>query len=157
MIFVRSFPTQITLWWHKADNVNKKPFNFSIFSCLGQFSLPIDKRQLYEFDIKVPLLVRGPGIKPNQTNKVRKKWNPSTDLFLMLFHSYHFSCWFVALHIYTSIKWSTQSVRKCKGLLIKKLSVPAWIKLSHCRPQKQIILNPLSKFPTTAFQCYRVH
>uniref|UniRef100_A0A8D0VIS3 N-acetylglucosamine-6-sulfatase n=1 Tax=Sus scrofa TaxID=9823 RepID=A0A8D0VIS3_PIG len=35
----------------------------------GQFSLPIDKRQLYEFDIKVPLLVRGPGIKPNQTTK----------------------------------------------------------------------------------------
>ncbi|XP_028274098.1 glucosamine (N-acetyl)-6-sulfatase (Sanfilippo disease IIID), b [Parambassis ranga] len=33
----------------------------------GQFSLPIDKRQLYEFDIKVPLMVRGPGIKPNQT------------------------------------------------------------------------------------------
>ncbi|KAG7499573.1 N-acetylglucosamine-6-sulfatase-like [Solea senegalensis] len=35
----------------------------------GQFSLPIDKRQLYEFDIKTPLLVRGPGIKPNQTLK----------------------------------------------------------------------------------------
>ncbi|MEE6480459.1 hypothetical protein FKM82_012579 [Ascaphus truei] len=35
----------------------------------GQFSLPIDKRQLYEFDIKVPLLVRGPGIKPNQTTE----------------------------------------------------------------------------------------
>ncbi|XP_075963576.1 glucosamine (N-acetyl)-6-sulfatase (Sanfilippo disease IIID), b [Anarhichas minor] len=32
----------------------------------GQFSLPIDKRQLYEFDIRVPLMVRGPGIKPNQ-------------------------------------------------------------------------------------------
>ncbi|KAH0623095.1 hypothetical protein JD844_031046, partial [Phrynosoma platyrhinos] len=34
----------------------------------GQFSLPIDKRQLYEFDIRVPLLVRGPGIKANQTH-----------------------------------------------------------------------------------------
>ncbi|MBN3296974.1 GNS sulfatase, partial [Amia calva] len=34
---------------------------------VGQFSLPIDKRQLYEFDIRVPLMVRGPGIKPNQT------------------------------------------------------------------------------------------
>uniref|UniRef100_A0A670IUX3 N-acetylglucosamine-6-sulfatase n=1 Tax=Podarcis muralis TaxID=64176 RepID=A0A670IUX3_PODMU len=34
----------------------------------GQFSLPIDKRQLYEFDIRVPLLVRGPGVKPNQTH-----------------------------------------------------------------------------------------
>ncbi|XP_063167168.1 N-acetylglucosamine-6-sulfatase-like [Candoia aspera] len=33
----------------------------------GQFSLPIDKRQLYEFDIRVPLLVRGPGIAGNQT------------------------------------------------------------------------------------------
>ncbi|XP_023222239.1 N-acetylglucosamine-6-sulfatase-like isoform X1 [Centruroides sculpturatus] len=30
---------------------------------LGQFSLPEDKRQLYEFDIRVPLIVRGPGIK----------------------------------------------------------------------------------------------
>uniref|UniRef100_A0A3P9AP14 N-acetylglucosamine-6-sulfatase n=1 Tax=Esox lucius TaxID=8010 RepID=A0A3P9AP14_ESOLU len=33
----------------------------------GQFSLPIDKRQLYEFDIRIPLMVRGPGIKPKQT------------------------------------------------------------------------------------------
>ena len=31
-------------------------------SNLGQFSLPIDKRQLYEFDIRVPLMVRGPGV-----------------------------------------------------------------------------------------------
>ncbi|KAM8883844.1 N-acetylglucosamine-6-sulfatase [Synchiropus picturatus] len=36
----------------------------------GQFSLPLDKRQLYEFDIRVPLMVRGPGIKPNQTSKM---------------------------------------------------------------------------------------
>ncbi|XP_052801996.1 N-acetylglucosamine-6-sulfatase-like [Mya arenaria] len=35
---------------------------------LGQFGLPVDKRQLYEFDIRVPLMVRGPGIKPNQTS-----------------------------------------------------------------------------------------
>lgn len=33
----------------------------------GQFSLPLDKRQLYEFDIRVPLMVRGPKIQPNQT------------------------------------------------------------------------------------------
>ncbi|XP_048862688.1 N-acetylglucosamine-6-sulfatase [Brienomyrus brachyistius] len=36
----------------------------------GQFSLPVDKRQLYEFDIRVPLLVRGPNIKPNQTCQI---------------------------------------------------------------------------------------
>lgn len=32
---------------------------------LGQFSLPNDKRQMYDFDIRVPLVVRGPGIKAN--------------------------------------------------------------------------------------------
>uniref|UniRef100_A0A672GGB4 N-acetylglucosamine-6-sulfatase n=1 Tax=Salarias fasciatus TaxID=181472 RepID=A0A672GGB4_SALFA len=36
----------------------------------GQFSLPMDKRQLYEFDIRVPLMVRGPKIKPNQTSQM---------------------------------------------------------------------------------------
>lgn len=35
----------------------------------GQFSLPIDKRQLYDFDVRIPLLVRGPGIKGNATNE----------------------------------------------------------------------------------------
>ncbi|XP_077398663.1 glucosamine (N-acetyl)-6-sulfatase (Sanfilippo disease IIID), b [Vanacampus margaritifer] len=35
----------------------------------GQFSLPIGKRQLYEFDIRTPLLVRGPGVKANITIK----------------------------------------------------------------------------------------
>ncbi|XP_050410720.1 N-acetylglucosamine-6-sulfatase [Patella vulgata] len=33
---------------------------------LGQFSMPEDKRQLYEFDIRVPLMIRGPGITPGQ-------------------------------------------------------------------------------------------
>lgn len=34
---------------------------------LGQFGLPLDKRQLYETDLRVPLLVRGPGIVSNTT------------------------------------------------------------------------------------------
>ncbi|RXG70633.1 hypothetical protein Avbf_03704 [Armadillidium vulgare] len=29
---------------------------------LGQFSMPRDKREPYEFDIRVPLSIRGPGI-----------------------------------------------------------------------------------------------
>ncbi|KAK7098810.1 N-acetylglucosamine-6-sulfatase-like [Littorina saxatilis] len=33
---------------------------------LGQFGLPYDKRQLYEFDVRVPLMIRGPGIKAGQ-------------------------------------------------------------------------------------------
>ncbi|XP_050576983.1 N-acetylglucosamine-6-sulfatase-like [Bombus affinis] len=33
---------------------------------IGQFSMPIDKRQPYETDIKVPLLIRGPGITPSK-------------------------------------------------------------------------------------------
>lgn len=47
----------------------------------GQFSLPIDKRQLYEFDIKVPLMVRGPGIKANQTLQVRHHANTHSNAF----------------------------------------------------------------------------
>lgn len=43
----------------------------------GQFSLPLDKRQLYEFDIRVPLMVRGPSIKANQTSQV---WRRSATL-----------------------------------------------------------------------------
>lgn len=34
---------------------------------LGQFSMPVDKRLLYEFDIRVPLLMRGPGVPKNVT------------------------------------------------------------------------------------------
>jgi len=33
----------------------------------GQFSLPIDKRQLYETDIRIPLVIRGPGVPHNVT------------------------------------------------------------------------------------------
>nr|CAB3250160.1 N-acetylglucosamine-6-sulfatase [Phallusia mammillata] len=34
---------------------------------LGQFSLPIDKRQLYETDVRIPLVIRGPGVSKNVT------------------------------------------------------------------------------------------
>jgi N-acetylglucosamine-6-sulfatase len=34
---------------------------------LGQFGVPIDKRQPYESDLRVPMFVRGPGIKKNVT------------------------------------------------------------------------------------------
>ncbi|XP_076230933.1 N-acetylglucosamine-6-sulfatase [Calliopsis andreniformis] len=33
---------------------------------IGQFSMPMDKRQPYETDIRVPLLIRGPGILPSE-------------------------------------------------------------------------------------------
>lgn len=36
---------------------------------LGQFSQPWDKRQPYECDIRVPLLIRGPGISPKKMNE----------------------------------------------------------------------------------------
>lgn len=55
------------------DTFLKKPDRHGenlLVSLSGQFSLPLDKRQLYEFDIKVPLMVRGPNIKPNQTSQV---------------------------------------------------------------------------------------
>ena len=44
---------------------------------LGQFGLPYDKRQLYEFDIRVPLMVRGPGIKPGQITQVNRPHTPA--------------------------------------------------------------------------------
>ncbi|XP_058955120.1 N-acetylglucosamine-6-sulfatase [Pocillopora verrucosa] len=36
---------------------------------LGQFSLPQDKRQLYEFDVRVPFMIRGPGVTANKTSQ----------------------------------------------------------------------------------------
>lgn len=56
----------------KLDSVKELDNTYIIYTSdhgyhTGQFSLPIDKRQLYEFDIRIPLLVRGPGIKANQT------------------------------------------------------------------------------------------
>ena len=35
---------------------------------LGEFAMPIDKRQPYEFDIRVPFILRGPGIPANITS-----------------------------------------------------------------------------------------
>ncbi|KAK3101434.1 hypothetical protein FSP39_003556 [Pinctada imbricata] len=37
---------------------------------LGQFSMPSDKRQLYEFDVRVPLMVRGPKVPSGIQSKV---------------------------------------------------------------------------------------
>lgn len=56
----------------------------------GQFSLPIDKRQLYEFDIHVPLLVRGPGIKPSQTLQVSSKSSDTFSSICMCMARRHF-------------------------------------------------------------------
>ncbi len=35
---------------------------------LGQFCLPHDKRQPYEFDLRVPLAARGPGVRTGATD-----------------------------------------------------------------------------------------
>ena len=44
---------------------------------LGQFGLAVDKRQMYETDLRVPLLVRGPGVRVNVTLR-----NPVTNVDL---------------------------------------------------------------------------
>uniref|UniRef100_H2YLW8 Sulfatase N-terminal domain-containing protein n=1 Tax=Ciona savignyi TaxID=51511 RepID=H2YLW8_CIOSA len=54
------------------SSTNQLNNTFVIFSSdngyhMGQFSLPIDKRQLYEFDLRVPLIIRGPGVSKNIT------------------------------------------------------------------------------------------
>ncbi|CAK9295543.1 unnamed protein product [Gordionus sp. m RMFG-2023] len=37
---------------------------------LGQFGLPYDKRQPYEFDIKIPLMISGPGVTQTEIHKI---------------------------------------------------------------------------------------
>ena len=39
---------------------------------LGQFGLPYDKREPYEFDIRIPMMIKGPGITPGTVSKVGK-------------------------------------------------------------------------------------
>ena len=39
---------------------------------LGQFGLPYDKREPYEFDIRIPMMIKGPGITPGLVSKVGK-------------------------------------------------------------------------------------
>ena len=57
----------------KIDNLGVLDNTFVVFTAdhgyhLGQFALPVDKRQLYETDIRVPLMVRGPQIPINATS-----------------------------------------------------------------------------------------
>ncbi|XP_011867289.1 PREDICTED: N-acetylglucosamine-6-sulfatase-like [Vollenhovia emeryi] len=49
---------------------------------IGQFSMPRDKRQPYETDIRVPLLISGPGIKPSTISAPVS----SVDIFATLVH-----------------------------------------------------------------------
>lgn len=37
---------------------------------IGQFALPWDKRQMYEFDIRIPLMVFGPDVVPGTMRMV---------------------------------------------------------------------------------------
>jgi len=76
-------------WYHLASGTISA--NLCFFVVSGQFSLPVGGRQLYEFDIRVPLMVRGPGIAPKQIVTVRLLW------FVFLFALLHFVCschWF---------------------------------------------------------------
>lgn len=68
LLSVDDLTEQIINALEKTDTLNN---TFVIFSSdngyhLGQLSLPFDKRQMYEFDIHVPLMIRGPGIKSGQ-------------------------------------------------------------------------------------------
>ena len=49
--------------------IGRQMFIVECSNFVGQFSLPNDKRQFYEFDIRVPLMVRGPGVAAGQIRK----------------------------------------------------------------------------------------
>merc|ERR1719397_889042 len=34
---------------------------------MGELQLACDKRNVYEFDVRIPMVIRGPGIRPNST------------------------------------------------------------------------------------------
>ncbi|XP_015588945.1 N-acetylglucosamine-6-sulfatase isoform X2 [Cephus cinctus] len=74
-VYRRRFETllavdELVLNVHKSlTNANLLNNTYIIFTSdngyhIGQFSMSIDKRQPYETDIRVPLMIRGPGISP---------------------------------------------------------------------------------------------
>ena len=68
--------SQATLYFTAKPSFSSLFLNF--YLCIlaaGQFSLPQDKRQLYEFDVRVPFMIRGPGLKPKQTSQVSVRSN----------------------------------------------------------------------------------
>ena len=68
--------SQTTLYFTAKPSFSSLFLNF--YLCVlaaGQFSLPQDKRQLYEFDVRVPFMIRGPGLKPKQTSQVSVRSN----------------------------------------------------------------------------------
>ena len=70
-IQTKTFAFQATLHFTAKPSFSSLFLNF--YLCVlaaGQFSLPQDKRQLYEFDVRVPFMIRGPGLKPKQTSQV---------------------------------------------------------------------------------------
>ena len=68
--------SQATLYFTAKPSFSSLLLNFYLCAlAAGQFSLPQDKRQLYEFDVRVPFMIRGPGLKPKQTSQVSVRSN----------------------------------------------------------------------------------